>query len=154
MSARSVSSKTETAGSPATRVAAATRVAGEPAVSVLLDTLRALTSAQILGGMEVSLEMTVEYTNVRVQFGQPLAAFQAVQHHAADMSMHVESNRFLVYELLDQLDRGVANPLDTALVKASVSRSVPYGTDRETDALTSAVSSGFATPRSSWSRSS
>jgi alkylation response protein AidB-like acyl-CoA dehydrogenase len=110
------------------RGAAATRVAGEPAVSVLLDRLRALTSAQILGGMEVSLEMTVEYTNVRVQFGQPLAAFQAVQHHAADMSMHVESNRFLVYELLDQLDRGVANPLDTALVKASVSRSVPYVT--------------------------
>ena len=110
------------------RGAAARRVAGEDAYAALLDMLRALTSAQILGGMEVSLEMTVEYTNVRVQFGQPLAAFQAVQHHAADMCMHVESNRFLVYELLDAIERGEATLHDVALVKASVSRSVPFVT--------------------------
>jgi alkylation response protein AidB-like acyl-CoA dehydrogenase len=72
--------------------------------------------------------MTVAYTNIRVQFGQPLAAFQAVQHHAADMCMHVESNRFLVYELLDSLERGTASAEDAALVKASVSRSVPFVT--------------------------
>jgi len=108
--------------------AAARRVAGEAAIARLIDIARALTSAQILGCMEVALEMTVEYTNVRVQFGQPLAAFQAVQHHAADMSMHTESNRFLVYELLDNLENGRATAHDAALVKASVSRSVPFVT--------------------------
>jgi alkylation response protein AidB-like acyl-CoA dehydrogenase len=110
------------------RGARARRVAGEEAVARLLDIGRALTSAQILGSMEVALEMTVAYTNIRVQFGQPLAAFQAVQHHAADMCMHVESNRFLVYELLDSLERGTASAEDAALVKASVSRSVPFVT--------------------------
>ena len=62
---------------------------------------------------------------MRVQFGQPLAAFQAVQHHAANMGMHVESNRFLVYELLDALEEGRSTHHDVALVKASVSRAVP-----------------------------
>lgn len=107
---------------------AARRVAGEAALGSLLDIGRALTSAQILGSMEVSLEMTIAYTNVRVQFGQPLAAFQAVQHHAADMCLHIESNRFLVYELLDSLERGSAGRSEAALVKASVSRSVPFVT--------------------------
>ena len=108
--------------------AKARRVAGADAIARLIDIARALTSAQILGCMEVALEMTVAYTNVREQFGQPLAAFQAVQHHAADMCMHVESNRFLVYELLDNLEHGRAGSHDAALVKASVSRSVPFVT--------------------------
>jgi len=104
------------------------RVAGNDAADALLDIARALTCAQILGCMEVALEMTVAYTNVRVQFGQPLAAFQAVQHHAADMCMHVESNRFLVYELLDGLENGRATSHDVAIAKASASRSVAYVT--------------------------
>ncbi len=103
----------------------ARRVAGEAAIDALVQLARALTSAQILACMEVSLEQTVAYTNVRVQFNQPLAAFQAVQHHAANMAMHVESSRFLVYELLDALERGNATPHDVAVVKASVSRAVP-----------------------------
>ena len=103
----------------------ARRVAGAEARAALIDLARALTSVQILACMEVSLEQTVAYTNLRVQFGQPLASFQAVQHHAANMCMHVESSRFLVYELLDALEHGSASRHDVALVKASVSRAVP-----------------------------
>ncbi len=103
----------------------ARRVAGEAAVGQLIDLARTFASTQILACMEVSLEQTVAYTNVRVQFGQPLAAFQAVQHHAANMCMHVESSRFLVYELLDALEDGRASSDDAALVKASLSRAVP-----------------------------
>lgn len=128
----SVESRLNTGRTPQATVryanAAAKRVAGEAALAQLIDIARALTSAQILGCMEVALEMTVAYTNIRVQFGQPLAAFQAVQHHAADMCMHVESNRFLVYELLDNLEHGRATSHDVAVVKASVSRSVPFVT--------------------------
>lgn len=103
----------------------ARRVAGETAIATLVDVARALTSVQILGCMEISLEQTVAYTNVRKQFGQPLAAFQAVQHHAANMAMHVESGRFMVYELLDEMETGRASSHDVSLVKASVSRAVP-----------------------------
>lgn len=105
--------------------AAARRVADAAAVSTLVDLGRALVSAQILGCMEIALEQTVAYTNVRVQFGQPLAAFQAVQHHAANMAMAVESARFMVYEALDALENGRSTTHDVAVVKAFVSRAVP-----------------------------
>ena len=103
----------------------ARRVAGADAIAALVDLARAFSAVQILACMEASLEQTVAYTNVRVQFGQPLAAFQAVQHHAANMGMHVESGRFQIYELLDRLERGDASQQEVALVKASVSRAVP-----------------------------
>ncbi|MEZ4278882.1 MAG: acyl-CoA dehydrogenase family protein [Myxococcota bacterium] len=105
--------------------AAARRVADAAAVATLVDLGRALVSAQILGCMEVALEQTVAYTNVRVQFGQPLATFQAVQHHAANMAMAVESARFMVYEALDALENGRGDSHDIAVLKAFVSRAVP-----------------------------
>ncbi len=105
--------------------ATARRVADAAAVATLVDLGRALVSAQILGCMEVALEQTVAYTNVRVQFGQPLATFQAVQHHAANMAMAVESARFMVYEALDALENGRGDSHDIAVLKAFVSRAVP-----------------------------
>lgn len=101
------------------------RVAGPQGISYLVRTARALTCAQLLACMEMSLEQTVAYTNIREQFGRPLSGFQAVQHHAADMAMHVESSRFLTYELLDAMDRGIASEEQAALVKASLSRALP-----------------------------
>ena len=41
------------------------------------------------------------------------------------MGMHAESSRFLVYELLDCMERGTATEEQGALVKASLSRAVP-----------------------------
>ena len=75
--------------------------------------------------VQQSLDQAVAYTNVREQFGRPLSTFQAVQHHGANMAMHVESNRFLAYEALDALDRGVATDEQIAILKASTSRAVP-----------------------------
>jgi alkylation response protein AidB-like acyl-CoA dehydrogenase len=105
--------------------APATRVAGEAGYRLLVNAARALASVQILACMQQALDQAVAYTNVRVQFGRPLSTFQAVQHHGANMALHVESSRFLVYEVLDALDRGAASDAQVALVKASVSRSVP-----------------------------
>ena len=101
------------------------RAGGPDAVAYLIQVARALTCAQILACIDSSLEQTVAYTNVREQFGRPLATFQAVQHHAANMGMHAESSRFLVYEALDCLERGDATEEQIALVKASLSRAVP-----------------------------
>ncbi len=105
--------------------AAAELVGDASAVAFLVNLARALSAVQIVGCMQQSVEMTVAYTNVREQFGRPIATFQAVQHHAANMAMHTESNRFLAYEALEALDRGDATDEEVAIVKASASRSVP-----------------------------
>jgi alkylation response protein AidB-like acyl-CoA dehydrogenase len=105
--------------------AAVVKVGDVDAVRFLINLARALTAVQIVGCMQQSLDMTVAYTNVREQFGRPIATFQAVQHHGANMAMHSESNRFLAYEALEALDRGDASDEQVALLKASASRSVP-----------------------------
>jgi len=105
--------------------APAVRAAGAEAVDELVRIGRALTCAQLLACMEVSLEQTVAYTNLREQFGRALSTFQAVQHHAANMAMHCEASRFLTYELLDAMERNRATGQQVALAKASLSRAAP-----------------------------
>jgi alkylation response protein AidB-like acyl-CoA dehydrogenase len=86
---------------------------------------RALCSVQILACMQQALDMTVAYTSVREQFGRPIGTFQAVQHHAANMSMHAEATRFLAYETLFALARDTATDEQVAITKAAASQAVP-----------------------------
>jgi alkylation response protein AidB-like acyl-CoA dehydrogenase len=85
---------------------------------------RALAAVQCLGCAQQALDMTVEYVSQRVQFGQPIGAFQAVQHHCANMATLVESTRFLAYEAMSAIDRGSASERQIAIAKASASRTV------------------------------
>ena len=54
---------------------------------VLVDLLRA---AEMVGGIEEVLRMTVEYMKIRNQFGRPIGSFQAVQHACADMNIQAD----------------------------------------------------------------
>jgi alkylation response protein AidB-like acyl-CoA dehydrogenase len=46
--------------------------------------------ADAVGAMQGLLEMSITHLRTRRQFGQPLASFQALQHHIADMATSVE----------------------------------------------------------------
>jgi alkylation response protein AidB-like acyl-CoA dehydrogenase len=98
---------------------------GSEMLAELLRIARALTSVQIVGCMQAALDQTVAYTRVREQFGRPIGTFQAVQHHAANMAIELESCRFLAYEALDALQRGRASDEQIAIAKAAASRAVP-----------------------------
>lgn len=54
-------------------------------------------SAEMVGGMQRTLDITVEYAKMRKQFGKPIGTFQAVQHQCADMYLETESARSAVY---------------------------------------------------------
>jgi len=54
-------------------------------------------AAEMVGGMQRTLEITVEYAKTRKQFGKPIGIFQAVQHQCADMYLETESARSAVY---------------------------------------------------------
>ncbi|HET9477477.1 MAG TPA: acyl-CoA dehydrogenase family protein [Dehalococcoidia bacterium] len=56
-------------------------------------------------------DLTGEYISNRVQFGQPIAKFQAARHHAADLLTAAETTRWAIYHALWQLDR---DPRDSA----------------------------------------
>jgi len=54
-------------------------------------------SAEQVGAAQRALELTVAHTQARVQFGRPIASFQALQHRMADLYVLVESARSLSY---------------------------------------------------------
>jgi alkylation response protein AidB-like acyl-CoA dehydrogenase len=62
-----------------------------------LDIAAAALAAELVGGMQRTLDVTVEYAKTRKQFGKPIGMFQAVQHQCADMYLETESSRSAVY---------------------------------------------------------
>lgn len=79
------------AGAPATAL-------GEPsealaAVESVLDVATAALCAEAVGAMDRMLWLTVDYLKTRVQFGRPIAVFQALQHRAANMYVSLEQAR-------------------------------------------------------------
>jgi alkylation response protein AidB-like acyl-CoA dehydrogenase len=61
------------------------------------DVATAALCAELVGGMQRTLDITVEYAKTRKQFGKPIGTFQAVQHQCADMYLETESSRSAVY---------------------------------------------------------
>jgi len=66
-------------------------------LSAALDVATAAMAAELVGGMQRTLDITVEYAKTRKQFGKPIGMFQAVQHQCADMYLETESSRSAVY---------------------------------------------------------
>jgi alkylation response protein AidB-like acyl-CoA dehydrogenase len=62
-----------------------------------LDIATIALAAEAVGGMQRTLDLTVEYAKTRKQFGKPIGIFQAVQHQCADMYLETESARSAVY---------------------------------------------------------
>jgi alkylation response protein AidB-like acyl-CoA dehydrogenase len=73
------------------------RVGGDAAGALALarDWACVALAAELAGAAERALELTVEYLLARVQFGQAIGGFQALQHRAADLHVLVESARSL-----------------------------------------------------------
>ncbi len=115
------------------RVAATVRFDGAPAELLDIDAedllaaagLRSavLVAADALGAASRMLELAVEYSGQRTQFGVAIGSFQAVKHAAAVMLVAEEASRSLVYYAAASLDAGLPEaPLHAAAAKAQVTR--------------------------------
>ncbi|TAJ74193.1 MAG: hypothetical protein EPO45_17500 [Sphingobium sp.] len=62
-------------------------------IELALDRGRAALAHEIVGLIEAVQEITLEYVKTRKQFGQPIGAFQTMQHRMADMWMELELAR-------------------------------------------------------------
>jgi alkylation response protein AidB-like acyl-CoA dehydrogenase len=62
-----------------------------------LDVATVALCAEMVGGMQRALDLTVAYAKTRKQFGKPIGIFQAVQHLCADMYLETESSRSATY---------------------------------------------------------
>ena len=94
---------------------------GWPLIERLMQLAAAGKCAEMVGGAQQVLEMTVEYAKQRVQFGKPIGSFQAVQHHCANMATDVEGSRFITYQVAWMLSENMACTKEIAMAKAWVS---------------------------------
>jgi alkylation response protein AidB-like acyl-CoA dehydrogenase len=86
-----------------------------------LDRARAGLAAEMLGSATQAFETTLEYLKTRVQFGQLIGSFQALQHRAAKMFTELELTRSCVEAALEAIDNNANNiPELVSLSKARV----------------------------------
>ena len=71
-----------------------------------LDRTRPGVASQALGIAQGAFDAALKYSRERVQFGQPISAFQAIQHILADMAIQIEAARALVYQTCKFIDSG------------------------------------------------
>ena len=92
---------------------------GATLLARLLDLACVGIAADSLGGAGRALEMAVEYSKTRQQFGRPIGSFQAMKHMAAEMVADVEPARSLVWYAAYVFDHQARNaPRAAAMAKA------------------------------------
>jgi len=74
-------------------------------------------AAQVTGAAQAALDCALQYAKDRVQFGQPIAKFQVIQHKLADMQIAVHTSRALTYDLARRLDAGVECRTEASIAK-------------------------------------
>jgi acyl-CoA dehydrogenase len=83
-----------------------------------LDVFRASVGAQAVGLAQAALDLALQHARRRVQFGQPLAAFQTIQVKLADMATELRAARLLVYSAARLKDAGAAHvTLESSMAK-------------------------------------
>ena len=77
---------------------------GAELLEKVLDRARAGIAAEMLGAATQAFEVTLDYLKTRVQFGQVIGSFQALQHRAAKMFTELELARSAVEAALTAID--------------------------------------------------
>ena len=68
-----------------------------PALAGARDAALVALAGEKVGAATAALELTVEYTKVRYQFGRPIGSFQALKHRMADLHVRLEAARSAAY---------------------------------------------------------
>lgn len=106
-------------------------VGGADLFAKLIDVAAVAIAADSLGGTERALEMAVDYSKVREQFGKPIGSFQALKHAAAEIVADVEPARAMLWYAAYAQDTGAADASRTAaMAKARLCDIYSRGTDR------------------------
>jgi alkylation response protein AidB-like acyl-CoA dehydrogenase len=72
----------------------------------------------ILGGMQQTLEMTIDYAKERKQYDHPIGSLQVIQHYCANMVTDVDGSRFSTYQAAWKLSEGLPCTKEVAIAKA------------------------------------
>jgi alkylation response protein AidB-like acyl-CoA dehydrogenase len=111
---------------------------GEVLQTVLLKAAVAK-AAEMSGAAQKALDMVVQYSKERKQFGVFIGSFQAIQHHCANMLTYVETAQWLMYQAAWRISDDLSYKKEASMAKAWVSEAC-----RKTLALGHQVVGGMA----------
>ena len=83
----------------------ATGATAQAALARAIDEATVMASVELLAVMTRALDITLDYMKTRVQFGQPIGSFQALQHRAVDLWIQKELAAALIDHAVDELDQ-------------------------------------------------
>lgn len=83
----------------------------------VLDKGRIVVGALALGAAERLLEMSVQQSKDRVQFGKPISKFQAIRWMLADMATEIYASKLMVYNAAWMHDNGIKVTKEAAMTK-------------------------------------
>ena len=95
-----------------------------------LDNGRLAIAAMGLGGAQGAYERALKYGKERVQFGNPIATFQAISFMLADMATEIEAARCLLYKACKLKDQGKPFSKVAAMAKLYCSEVMGRVTDK------------------------
>ncbi|MEM2133504.1 MAG: acyl-CoA dehydrogenase [Candidatus Jordarchaeaceae archaeon] len=84
---------------------------------ITLDQARIGIAAQGVGVAQAAFDEALKYSQQRVQFGQPIARFQAIQWMLAEMATEIEAARLLTYKAAYLKDKGERISMEAAMAK-------------------------------------
>ena len=90
-----------------------TAIGSDPGIA---DIAAILLAAEQIGAAAQCLELTVDYTKQRIQFGRPIGSFQALKHRMADMYVAVQSARAVIGDAID-----TPTPVSAAMARLAAS---------------------------------
>ena len=101
----------------------------------VLEEGRVSQGARSIGLARRLIELSREHAKIRVQFGQPIAEFQAIQWMLADMATELYAMRTMVYDTAWRLDQGDRNRARAGMVKLFCTEAVGRIADRAVQIL-------------------
>ncbi len=103
--------------SPAKRIGTADKTS----LNALWDDIAIALSHEMIGGAQRLFESTIEYMNIRYQFGRPIGSFQGLKHRCADLLLELEWAKAVTHHAAYSLASGEAEPHIASMAKAMAS---------------------------------
>lgn len=91
---------------------------GWPVLRKILQMSAVAKCAEMIGGAQRAMDMAIPYVKGREQFGRPVGAFQAIQHHCANMLTYADTLKFMTYQAAWRISEGLPFEKEASMCKA------------------------------------
>ena len=104
-----------------------------------LDSERAMIAPICLGISERALDISIEYSKIREQFGKPISSFQMIQSKIAEMYTSVQAIKAIVYSVLSECDNTNEKEFGRGKIHMNTAASVMFASSTTNEILDKAV---------------